>query len=202
MKASHLENIGLLRKIRGNFRDSIATQRRELMMAFLFLIIFPAILLFFFLADPQEGRLVFLVLALASIFGGILFWMGRGPVEYEFTGEEIIEKRRGKIKKRLQIDAVVETKTIILTRSRREFWVLKTRDSAMVIQLIPLLSEAVQIELMKKQATHSEAEQQFFENVKTETISRLKRKNLIISVILVLFALVSAFFILWLNEKH
>jgi len=119
-------------------------------------------------------------------------------VEYEFTGEEIIERRGGRIKNQIGISDITETKVKISPHQL----MLKTKNSKMTVQITPSLNEVVQIEASKINATKSKAERQHFEKVKQETMSRFKRVNIIGAVIIVLFGFVIALFVGWLKQKY
>jgi hypothetical protein len=119
-------------------------------------------------------------------------------VEYEFTGEEIIERRGGRIKNQIRISDITDTKVKISPHQL----MLKTKNSKMTVQITPSLNEVIQIEASKINATKSKAERQHFEKVKQETMSRFKRVNIIGAVIIVLFGFVIALFVGWLKQKY
>jgi Pyruvate/2-oxoacid:ferredoxin oxidoreductase gamma subunit len=119
-------------------------------------------------------------------------------VEYEFTGEEIIERRGGHIKNQMRISDIIETKTKISPPQL----ILKTNNSRMTVQILPSLNEVIKKESAEIMANKSESERQQFEEVKKETISRLKRVNVIGSVILILVMIALVLLIGWLKRRH
>jgi hypothetical protein len=127
-------------------------------------------------------------------FASIGIW----PIKYEFTGEKIIERHGKRIKNQIRISDVIETKVLINPHRM----VIKTNNSEMTVRVIPCLNAVIQNEAAKVAATESKAERQHFEEVKQQTISRVKRANLIgmVIVLLLIFALI--FFVAWLKQKH
>src|SRR5277367_6117720 len=103
-------------------------------------------------------------------FASIAIW----PIKYEFTGEEIIERRGKHIKNQIRISDVIEIK--VLMKPHR--MIIKTNNSKMIVRIISSLNAVIQNEAARVAATKSEAERQHFEEVKQQTISRLKRANL------------------------
>jgi|ERR1700722_4814429 len=201
MKSTHSEDLEFLRNIRGRFQNSKSQQQGEWLIIFLFALFFPLFWLFFFFmwwpVILDINHLIILAFAFGTFIGGIYLWKMRA-VEYEFTGDEIIERRAGRIKNQMRIGDIVETKVKISPHQL----IIKTSSSKMTLQIIPSLKEAIQKKSVETMTTKSEAEQQHFENVKQETISRFKRANVIGAVILVLFGFVIALFIGWLKRKH
>ncbi|MGD1088478.1 MAG: hypothetical protein ABR955_07100 [Verrucomicrobiota bacterium] len=61
-------------------------------------------------------------------------------VEYEFTGEELIERRGGRIKNQMRITDIIETR-VLFGRNQMK---LKTNNSKMTIQIVPPLNEVIQ----------------------------------------------------------
>jgi len=178
----HSEDLELLRKIRGRFQDSISNQRRDLVVLFLFGIIFPAILLLFFFFDPERFRFVFAAMALVSIILCALIWRDRN-VEYEFTGDEIIERRGGRTRNRMRISDIIETKVEFSPHYHQ--LKLNSISSKMTIHIFPDLNAVIQKETAEMMTKASESEQQHLEQVKQEMIARQKRINKIGAIIIV-----------------
>ena len=127
-------------------------------------------------------------------FGSRRMW----SVEYEFTGEEIIERRSGRVKNQIHISDIVGTEVKISSHQL----ILKTNNSKMTVQILPSLNEVIQNKGAEVMANKSEAERQHFEEVKWKTISRLKRANLIAAIILFWLMLAFAIFIGWFKQKR
>src|ERR1700679_352598 len=116
MKSTRSEDLEFLRNIRGCFQNSKSQRQGEWLVIFLFTVFFPLFWLFiFFMWWPvilDKNHLIVLAFALGTFIAGIYLWKMRA-VEYEFTGDEIIERRAGRIKKQLRITDIVETKVKI-----------------------------------------------------------------------------------------
>ncbi len=72
----------------------------------------------------------------------------------------------------------------------------------MTVQILPSLHEVIQKKGAEEMAKKSEAEQQHFEEVKQEMTSRIKRTNIIVAVVFMLFAFAIALFVGWFKRKH
>src|SRR6267142_5048313 len=126
-------------------------------------------------------------------FASIGIW----PIKYEFTDEEIIERRGKRIKNQIRISDVIETKVLINPHRM----IIRTNNSEMTVRVIPSLNAVIQNEAARVAATKSEAERQHFEEVKQQTISRVKRANLIVGVISILLIFVLIFLWSWFRHK-
>jgi hypothetical protein len=89
---------------------------------------------------------VFVIAGLVSIVAGVQIWR-MSAVEYEFTGDEIIEKRKGRIRNRLFISNILEA-SVIVNQSKIQNLILKTSNSGIniQIQIVPSLAEVIQKE--------------------------------------------------------
>jgi hypothetical protein len=201
MKVTHSEDLEFLRNIHSQFQISKSQKQGEWLMILLFGAIFPALSLLFFFCDfpviVDKDHLVCAAFTIGLFILDIYLFRMRA-VEYEFTGEEIIERRGGRIKNQIRISDIIETKVKISPHQLT----LKTNNSKMVVQIIPSLNEAIQKEAAKIEATKTETDRQHFEKVKQETISRFKRANIIGAVILVLIMFALALLVGWLRRKH
>jgi uncharacterized membrane protein len=119
-------------------------------------------------------------------------------VEYEFTGEEIIERRGGRIKNRILINDIVEVRMFL----GRYQTILKANNSKMKVQMIPSLNQVILKQAKEINARKSEAELRQMEEASQETISRFKRANIIGIILLILFMFALALFVEWLMRKH
>jgi len=126
-------------------------------------------------------------------FGSRRMW----AVEYEFTGEEIFERRGGRIRKQIRISDIIEIRVPV----GRKQMILKTDDSKVTVQIPPSLNEVLQKKSSEMMANMSGAERQHFEEVKQKTISRFKRANLLAGAILVLAMFAIAVLIGWLRQR-
>jgi hypothetical protein len=145
----------------------------------------------------DKNHLIILTFAFGTFLVGIYIWKMRA-VEYEFTGDEIIERRAGRIKSQIRIVDIIETKVKI---SPHELFI-KTNNAKMTVQILPSLHEVIQKKGAEEMAKKSEAEQQHFEEVKQEMTSRIKRTNIIVAVVFMLFAFAIALFVGWFKRKH
>jgi len=132
--------------------------------------------------------------SIRGCFGSRRMW----SVEYEFTGEEVIERRGGRIKNQIRISDIVETKV----RHGFNQMILKTNSSQMIVQITPSLNEVIMKHAAEINAKKSESERQHFEEVSRQTISRFKRANLIGAIVSILIMVALAFFLVWLKQRH
>jgi hypothetical protein len=126
-------------------------------------------------------------------FGSRRMWC----VEYEFTGEEIIERRGGREKKRIKISDIVESK--IPLGSKR--MILKTNSTEMRVQIFPALNEVIKKRAAEFISRLSESERQKFEATSRQISRRYKRALLIGGIIYILIMFAFAFFVRWLMQK-
>jgi hypothetical protein len=126
-----------------------------------------------------------------------ILWRDRG-LEYEFTGDEIIELRAGRIRNRLHISDVLEIKVNISSHQM----ILKTSNLKMTVRIFSSLNEAIQKKGAELAAKQSEAERQRYEEVKREMTSRVKWANIIGAIASVLAAVLVALVIRWFTTKH
>ena len=201
MKVMRSEDLEFLQGIRGRFPNSKSQRQGEWFLIFLLGVFFPLFwLVVLFVGWPvvlDKDHSAVAAFAFGTFLGGVYLWKMRA-VEYEFTGEEIIERRAGRIKNQIRIADIVETKIKISPHQL----IIKTSSSKMMVQIVPSLNEVIQKKGAEMMATKSEAERQHFKGVKQVMISRLNRANIISAVILVLFGFVIAFFIGWLKQRH
>jgi hypothetical protein len=127
-------------------------------------------------------------------FGSRRIWC----IEYEFTGEEVIERRGGRVKNQIRISDIIETKVKISPHQL----ILKTSNSKMTVQILPSLNEVIKKKGAEEMASKSDAERQHFEKVKQEMESRIKRTNIIVGIILLWLGIIFAVLIGWLFRKH
>ena len=132
--------------------------------------------------------------SIRGCFGSRRMW----SVEYEFTGEEVIERRGGHIKNQIRISDIVETQVLLGFNQM----ILKTNSSQMRVQIIPSLNEVIMKHAAEFNAKLSESERQHFEEVSRQTISRFKRDNLIGGIFVTLVMVALAFCLVWLKQKH
>ena len=97
----------------------------------------------------------------------VQIWRGRG-VEYEFTGEEVIERRRGQVHGRVPIVEILETRVLINPHRM----ILRTTCAKMEVRIYPALNEVIQQEVAR--AATDEARQRM-ENVKQEMAAGKRR---------------------------
>lgn len=191
------EDLQFLRDIRGRFQDSKSNQTGQKVLCFLFFVVFPALFLLAFFFWPEPGRWWFAVFALGSLGTTVVVWKELG-VEYEFTGDEIIERRAGRIRHRIQISDVIEAQVKI---SPQRF-IVKTNNFKMVVRIFPSLNEVIQkkgAELLSKQ---SGSERQRYEEVKQQMSSRVKWVKIIGAIASVIVAILAALAIRWFTTKH
>jgi hypothetical protein len=143
MKSTHSEDLEFLRNIRGCFPSSKSQRQSEWFLIFLFGVFFPLFSIFVFFAwwpiVLNKDHLIILAYAFGTFILGMDLWKMRA-VEYEFTGDEIIERRAGHTKKRIRIADIIETKIKISPHQL----MIKTSDSKMAIQIVPSLKEVIQ----------------------------------------------------------
>jgi hypothetical protein len=149
------EDLEILQEIRGRFQSLKSQRQGEWALIFIFSVMFPIIFLCFFYLDPEQNRWWFAGIVFISLVSSMHIWKERS-LEYQFTGEEIIEQRGGKIKNRIQIRDIIDVKIVI----RPYKIILKTSNSKMEIQIVPSLNEALLKEANKMNARQSEEEQQ------------------------------------------
>jgi hypothetical protein len=201
MKAMRSEDLEFLQGIRGRFPNSKSQRQGEWLLIFLLGVFFPlfwlAVLFAWWPVVLDRDHLAVAAFALGTFVVGIYIWSDRA-VEYEFTGDEIIERRAGRIKNQIRIADIVETKVKISPHQL----IIKTSSSKMTVQIVPSLNEVIQKKATEMMATKSETERQNFEKVKLETSSRLKRANIIGAVVLMLFAFALLFLLGWLKQRN
>lgn len=195
------EDLEFLRGIRGRFQGSKSQQQGEWFLIFFALAFFPALFLVLFFAVRPIGvdqiHFFCMAMGLVSFITGIQIFRRRG-VEYEFTGEEIVEKRGGKIKSQIRISEIIETE-VPIGMSRM---ILKTNNSKMAVQIVPSLNEVIQKKATETMTAKSEAEQKCFAEIKRETLTRFKRVNLIFGIIFLLVIVALSLLIAWFSRKH
>jgi hypothetical protein len=197
MKRPTEEDLQFLCDIHGRYQDSKEGQLKEKFFYFLFGVLFPLLLLIFFFIG---GSTYFWVLAAPAI--GLfslmaILWRDRG-LEYEFTGDEIIELRAGRIRNRLRISDVLEIKVNISPHQM----ILNTSNLKMTVRIFPSLNEAIQKKGAELAAKQREAERQRYEEVKREMTSLVKWANIIGAIASVLAAALVALVIRWFTTKH
>ncbi len=143
MKTTHPEDLEFLRNIHGRFQDSDPKRRYEWVAVLIALVFFPALsVVMFFTFTPMSldrHHLFIVTINLVGFISAVQYWRMR-PVEIEFTGEEIIERRRGQIRNRMRISNIIETR--VLPFSHR--LILKTNNSKMNILIFPSLNKVIQ----------------------------------------------------------
>ena len=132
-----------------------------------------------------------------SFFLGVYFFKNR-ELEYEFTGDEIIERRAGDVKNRMLIADVNEARVRISPHQL----ILKASNSKMIIRIFPSLNEVIQKKGAEMQAKLSEAERQRYEEAKRQMTSRAKWANIIGAIASVIAAILTALAIRWFTAKH
>jgi hypothetical protein len=196
MRRPTAEDLQLLREIRGRFSDTKSNQIRDYFAYFLVGVLFPVFFLaiYFFLNDPHLWLLV--LMSLGSFILAAILWRDRN-LEYEFTGDEIIERRAGRVRNQIQISRIVNADVKIL----EHILTLETENSKMTIRILAPLNEVIQRNWAKLLATKSDAERQDVEKVNREMISRLKRANLIAVLALIALMLAIGLLVAWLEKK-
>ena len=191
------EDLQFLRDIRGRFQDLKSHQIGEKVLCFLFLVFFPVLFLLAFFFDPEQSRWGFAAIAFVSSFCSAVFiWRDRG-LEYEFAGDEIIERRAGRIRKRIRISDVVDINNKISPRQM----ILKTDDSKMTVRIFHSLNEVIQKKWAELMAKQSEAERQRYEEAGRQMTSRVKWANMIGAIASVLATVLTALGIRWFTTK-
>lgn len=133
----------------------------------------PAVSLVYIAATPMAldwGRLLFGGVGVGSLIGGVQLWRRRA-VEYEFTGEEIIERRRGEVHGRVPIADILEIR--VLMNPHR--MILRMNNAKMDVRIFPSLNEVIQREVAR--VVTDEARQRM-EEVKQELVARQKKAAL------------------------
>jgi hypothetical protein len=192
MKRTHSEDLQFLRDFHGRFQDTTSHRQVEWFAIVLMGVFFPALIFALICLFPPmtlAHNLFFAAMILGSFLTGAQVWRERA-VEYEFTGDEVIERRRRRIKHRVLISDITETRVTIRTL------VLKTNHSKIIIQIFPSLREAIQ----KKAANLSDAERQEIETVKKDIIPRMNRRKWIAGIAAVLLIYGSIVLINHLNR--
>jgi hypothetical protein len=183
MKNPTANDLDFLRRIRGRFQDIKSHQQGEWLLIFLFGCAFPGLFLaIFFLSPPvllDQVHWFFILLIVASLIIAGHFWLIRG-LEYEFTGEEIIERRRGKIQNRLVISDIIKMDVKIQPHQM----ILKTGKSKMTVTIFKSLNDTIQIEAAK--ILSEEQKQQ-----NKEIVAQIKRAQwkIAVAITLVMFLL-------------
>ena len=189
MKATHSEDLEFLRRIRGRFQDTTSHRQGErfviLLVAATTAVLFSALLH----ASPPltTGRhhVFYIAMILGSVIMGAQLWRALA-VEYEFTGEEIIERRAGRIHGRILISKIVETRVLM----QRHRLIVRTQNANMSIRIFPLLNEAIQ---RGAASPVTDGVRRETEAVTQEVVSRLKRRQVVAAVVLMLFAFAIVF---------
>ena len=132
-------------------------------------------------------------------FGSRRLWC----IEYEFTGEEIIERRSGRIKMQLRIFDIIETKAILSPPQL----VLSTPAARMKVQMSPELYAVIQREFEKDRANMTDADRLQHEKVKADMVSRVKWMRFIGAVVVVVLVIAMGLLVLTilrplLNRLH
>jgi hypothetical protein len=120
-------------------------------------------------------------------------------VEYEFTGQEIIERHGGRIKKQINISDIVET---AVSFGQPNSLIVKTNNTTMKIQILPSLKGVIDQKWTEIYSKMTESERQRFEDVKREVTTRIKRTTVIASVILALLVFALICFLGALKKAH
>jgi preprotein translocase subunit SecF len=197
MKATHSEDLEFLREIRGRFQSAKSQRQSEWGLIIVFMLFGILCCLTAIFSIGNKYRFGFGIFALGEFLVAIYVFLIRA-VEYEFTGEEIIERRAGKIKNQIRISDIVEMKVKISPHQL----IVKTNNSKMIVRIPPSLNEVIQKKGKEMMAQKSEAEQQHFEKVKQETSLRLKRASVIGFIIFILVMLAFWFLAFWLKQKR
>jgi hypothetical protein len=178
------ENLQLLREVRGSFQDHSKNQTVEWCVIFIFLLIVPvALATLFLITRPlamNSDHWILAVMIVGSLFTGFSVFVERGLVEYEFTGDEIIEKLRGRIKMQIHIIDVTDVKVFYLGR---HISILKTSQSEMKILRIPSLVAAIIDQANKMNARMSEGEREQAKKMTLQQVSSLKRTTLVAMIL-------------------
>lgn len=132
--------------------------------------------------------------SIRGCFGSRRMW----SVEHEFTGEDIIERRGGRVKKQIGISDIVEMQVRLVSHQM----ILRTNSSEMKITIIPSLNEVIMKRAAEINAKRSESERQRYEEMSRQISSRFKRANLIATIVFLLITVVLFFFVLWLNKHY
>jgi hypothetical protein len=201
MKAASPEDLEFLHNIRGRFPSSKSQRQGEWLLILLFGVFFPLFSLFVFFAwwpvILDQDHLIVLAFAFGTFIGGIYIWRMRA-VEYEFTGDEIIERRAGHIKNRICINNIVKIRIFFAGPCQT---IIKTNNSEIKVQRIASLNETILKQAIEMNAKRSDAERRQMEAEAQKSVSRFKRAHLLglVVCILVLFAL--TFLAVWLRQK-
>jgi hypothetical protein len=202
MRPPTSEDLEFLRSIRGRFRDTVSKQWAERLLIFLFLIASPAlwfsilILLFRPVFSFDIDHLLLWVVACGSLWGGFVLFRDR-DLEYEFTGDEIIERRAGRKRNQIIISDVMDMQVEMSPFKM----ILKTGSSKVAILIFPALNEVIQKKGAESMAKQSEAERKHYEEVKQQLTKRLKWLNVIVSLVIVLAGFAVFLLIVWLKSK-
>jgi hypothetical protein len=190
------EDLEFLRSVRGRFQDTKFNRVRDNILFFVLGILFPMLFLaFFFIFQPLRSLFAVGAFGLFALTANL--WRDRG-LEYEFTGEEIIERRAGGIRKRMQISEIVNVDTNIF----EPIFTLKTQNLKMTIQILPSLNEVIQKKAAESMAKQSEVERKRYEEVNQQLARRLKWVNIIVSLVIVLGGFGVFVLFVWLKSKQ
>lgn len=197
MRPPTSEDLQFLRDIRGRFEDSKQNQILEKVSYVLFSIIFPIFFLIIFAICHDSVRWIFIAFAAVTFAFAALLWRDRG-LEYEFTGDEIIERRARRERNRIIISGIIEARAGI---SSPELF-LKTGSSKMTVHIFPSLNELIQKKAAESMAKQSEAERKRYEEVNQQLARRMKWINLIVSLVIVLGGFGVFVLFVWLKSKQ
>lgn len=196
------ENLQILRGVRGSFQDHSKNQTVEWVLIFVFLLMAPvALAALFLLTHPltmDGNHWILAVMIGLSLFAGFSIFVQRGLIEYEFTGDEIIEKLNGRVKRRIRISDVTNVKVFYLGRY---ISILKTSGSEMKVRRIPSLVEVIIGQANKVNARKSEGERQNMEKMAMQQVASLKWTSFIAIIIYIFAVAVLAVCIRWLVDK-
>src|SRR5580698_2004691 len=152
------EDLQFLRDIRGRFEDWKRNQIWGKVFYVLFFIIFPIFFLTVFIICHDSVRWIFIAFTVVTFVLTALLWRDRG-LEYEFTGDEIIERRAGRVRNRVQISNIVNADVNIL----EHILTLETQNSKMIVHIFYSLNEAIQKNWAAALAKKSESEREQYE---------------------------------------
>jgi hypothetical protein len=200
MKATLPDDLEILRNVRGRFPSSKSQRQGEWLLIFLLGVFFPLFWLAVFFAwwpaVLDKGHLIVLAFAFGTFIGGIHLWKTRA-LEYELTGDEIIERRGGRIKNQMRIADIIEIKIKISPYQL----IIKTSSSKMTVQMIPSLNEAILKQATEMNAKRTDAERRQMEEDGQKRISRFKRANIIGLIVFLLLMFAIGWLAVWLKEK-
>jgi len=119
-------------------------------------------------------------------------------LEYEFTGDEIIEKRAGRERNRIIISDIIEVQ---VKMSPFEM-VLKTGSSKMAVHVFPSLNEVIQKRAAESMAKQGEEERKRYDKMNQQLARRMKWVNVTVLLVIVLAGFGGFLLIVWLKSKQ